>query len=131
MPLSVDVIHTLLKVYPQTIIGIKNSGCQRDVSLGYAKAFMPPLQVWVGNEPDLQTLAGQGATGAVSGVSNVLPRRVQRLVAQADGPTAAADQQRVLAFLKTLGGYGMTAAFKGMMAWLTDHPFGAACARRW
>ena len=122
VPLSVDVIRTLLKLYPQTIIGIKDSGCQRDVSLGYAKAFMPPLQVWVGNEPDLQTLAGQGAVGAVSGVANVLPRLVQRLVAEAGGPGAAADQARVLAFLNILGGYGMTAAFKGMMAWLTDHP---------
>ncbi len=122
VPLSLGVIRTLLKLYPQTIIGIKDSGCEREASLAYAKAFMPPLQVWVGNEPDLQTLAGQGAVGAVSGVANVLPRLVQRLVAQAGGPGAAADQQRVLAFLKILGGYGMTAAFKGMMALLTDHP---------
>jgi 4-hydroxy-tetrahydrodipicolinate synthase len=122
VPLSADVIRTLLELYPETIIGIKDSGCQRDASLACAKAFMPPLQVWVGNEPDLQTLAGQGAVGAVSGVANVLPRLVQRLVGEAAGPGAAADQERVLAFLNILGGYGMTAAFKGMMAWLTDHP---------
>ena len=120
VPLSLHVIQTLLKLYPQTIVGIKDSGCQRETSLAYAKAFMPPLQVWVGNEPDLQTLAGQGAVGAVSGVANVLPRLVQRLVAQAGGPGAAADQQRVLAFLNILGGYGMTAAFKGMMAILNN-----------
>jgi 4-hydroxy-tetrahydrodipicolinate synthase len=122
VPLSHHVVGTLLKLYPQTLIGIKDSGCQRDASLAYAKAFMPPLQVWVGNEPDLQALAGQGATGAVSGVANVLPRLVQRLVAQAGGPNAAADQERVLAFLKILGGYGLTAAFKGIMALLSNHP---------
>jgi 4-hydroxy-tetrahydrodipicolinate synthase len=122
VPLSHVVIETLMKLYPQTIVGIKDSGCQREPSLAYAKAFMPPLQVWVGNEPDLQTLAAQGAKGAVSGVANVLPRLVQRLVAQFDGPTAAADQQRVLAFLKILGGYGLTAAFKGIMAMLHNNP---------
>ncbi len=120
VPLSHPVIRTLLSLYPQIIVGLKDSGCQREPSLAYAKEFMPPLQVWVGNEPDLQTLAGQGAVGAVSGVANVLPRLVQRLVAQAGDPGAAADQQRVLAFLNILGGYGMTAAFKGMMAILNN-----------
>ena len=122
VPLSHAVIDTLLKLYPQTIVGIKDSGCQREASLACAKAFMPPLQVWVGNEPDLQTLAARGARGAVSGVANIMPRLVRRLVEQGAGPGAAADQDRVLALLKILGGYGLTAAFKGVMAQLTGQP---------
>ena len=120
--LSQHVIRTLMALYPNTIVGLKDSGCQREDSLAYAKEFMPPLQVWVGNEPDLQTLSAQGAKGAVSGVANVLPRLVQRLVAQGSGPGAAANQQRVLDFLRILGGYGLTAAFKGIMALLHDNP---------
>jgi 4-hydroxy-tetrahydrodipicolinate synthase len=117
------VVQTLMRRYPKTIIGIKDSGGKRDVSLAFAKAFMPPLQVWVGNEPDLQTLAAQGAVGAVSGVGNVMPRLLQRLVAEFDGPNAVRDQARVTAFIEILvDGWGMTSAFKGVMAILTNDP---------
>ena len=121
--LSHHVVQTLIDRFSQTIIGIKDSGGQQDVSLAFAKAFMPPLQVWVGNEPDLQTLAAQGAMGAVSGVGNVMPRLLQRLVAEFDGPQAERDQARVKAFIQILlDGWGMTAAFKGVMAILNNDP---------
>jgi 4-hydroxy-tetrahydrodipicolinate synthase len=120
--LSQQVIRALLARYPQTIVGLKDSGCQREASLAFAQAFMPPLQVWVGNEPDLQTRAARGSRGAVSGVANIAPRLVRRLVSDFDRPSAAADQQRVLALLEILGGYGLTAAFKGIMAILTGQP---------
>ena len=120
--LSHGVVNALVKRYPQTIIGIKDSGCQRAASLEFAAAFMPPLQVWVGNEPDLQVMAARGSVGAVSGVGNVLPRLLQRLVAQFDGPQAARDLARVKAFIDILGGYGMTAAFKGIMALVNNDP---------
>ena len=41
---------------------------------------MPPMQVWVGNEPDLQVMAALGSVGAVSGIANIAPRLVARLV---------------------------------------------------
>ena len=119
--LSQAVIGPLLQRFPGTVIGLKDSGCQRAASLGFAQANMPPLQVWVGYEPDLQTLATHGAAGAVSGVGNISPRLVQRLIQGPDAPTAAADQQQVLDLLAILGGYGLTAAFKSTMALLTGH----------
>lgn len=120
--LAASVVRALLEQYPGVVVGIKDSGCDRHASLRFAEAFMPPLQVWVGNEPDLQTLAAQGSRGAVSGVANIMPRLVQRLVAQPSGPGAAADLQRVLALLQILPGYGLTAAFKAVMAMHTGQP---------
>lgn len=120
--LSEGVIRTLLQRFPGTIIGLKDSGCQREPSLAFAKAFMPPLQVWVGNEPDLQTLGDRGAMGAVSGVGNISPRLVQRLVQGTATATAAADQQQVLDLLAILNSHGgLTATFKSTMALLTGH----------
>ena len=129
VPLSHAVIATLIKRFPKTIIGIKDSGCQREWSLGLAKAFMPPepkadtprIQVWVGNEPDLQVMATHGTVGAVSGVANITPRLVARMVAHPQGKDAARDMARTQQLLKLLGGYSMTPAFKGMMALLTGH----------
>ena len=120
--LSHAVVSTLLQRHPQSIIGIKDSGGQRDVSLAFAQAFMPPLQVWVGNEPDLQTLAARGSRGAVSGVGNIAPRLVQRLICGAGEPGAEQTQQDLLALLKVLNGYGLTAALKGVMAAFDQHP---------
>ena len=119
--LSHHVIRTLKQLYPETIVGIKDSSGHREGSLAYADAFMPDIQVWVGNEPDQLVMSARGSNGAVSGVANVLPRVIHRLATQHDGPTAAQDMARAKAFIDVLGGYGMTAAFKGIMAILDDH----------
>jgi 4-hydroxy-tetrahydrodipicolinate synthase len=120
--LSLWTISELVSLYPQTVVGIKDSGCDRVFSVGLANALMPPLQVWVGNELDLQTLSGLGSRGAISGVANIFPRLVARLVDQPQGSEAAADLERVQAFLNVIGGYGMTAAFKGVMSVLDSAP---------
>jgi 4-hydroxy-tetrahydrodipicolinate synthase len=120
--LSAPVIQELMRLYPETVIGLKDSGCQREASVVFAQALMPPLQVWVGNELDLQTLSALGSRGAVSGVANMLPRLVARLVDGPVGSDAAGDLARMQAYLTLIGGYGMTAAFKGVMALLDDVP---------
>lgn len=120
--LSVAVVAELLKRHPNVILGLKDSSCQLDQSLAFARAVMPPMQVWVGNELDVQTMAGMGTLGCVSGVANVLPRLVGRLVTQPTAIQAPADLARVKTFLGILGGYGLTAAFKGVMADIDAHP---------
>lgn len=122
VPLSHHVIETLKRLYPRTIVGIKDSSCQREASLALADAFMDRVMVYVGNETDLQSLGARGSRGAVSGVANIMPRLVARLVGQPNGPAAARDQQRIRAFLDIMGGYGLTAAFKGVMAILDNDP---------
>jgi 4-hydroxy-tetrahydrodipicolinate synthase len=114
--LSHQVIRTLHTLYPQTIIGLKDSGGDRDASVEFAIEFMPPLQVWVGHEPDLQSLAAFGSKGAVSGIANILPHLVERLVADSFKTGSDDDQQRVLELIAMLGDYGLTAALKGVLA---------------
>lgn len=114
--LSLQVVRTLHTLYPQTIVGLKDSGGDRNVSTSYAMEFMPPLQVWVGHEPDLQTVAAFGAKGAVSGVANILPQLVQRLVDDSFKTGADDDQQRVVDLLALLNSYGLTAALKAVLA---------------
>ncbi len=117
--LSHAVIAALQRSYPQTIVGIKDSGCELQDSLALARAFMPGLTVYVGNEPDLPELGRRGSTGAVSGLANFMPRLVHRLVAQPDAHGTAKDLARVKQLLALLGGYSLTPALKGIMAVLT------------
>jgi 4-hydroxy-tetrahydrodipicolinate synthase len=114
--LSHAVIAELMRRYPDTIIGIKDSQCERAHSVGLVEAFMPALMVHVGHEPDLPELGRLGSTGAVSGLANFIPRLVHRLVSAPDAPGTAADLARVKALLADLGGYALIPALKGVMA---------------
>jgi len=120
--LSHHVIATLRELYPQTIVGIKDSACDTAHSLALAAAFMPPITVYVGYEPDLPELGRRGSTGAVSGLANFMPRLVHRLVAQPDAPGAAEDLARVKRILDILGGYALMPALKGIMSLHTGEP---------
>ena len=114
--LSHAVIAALLRLYPQTIVGIKDSGCETAHALALADAFMPALGVHVGYEPDLPALARRGSAGAVNGLSNFMPRLVQRLIAAPDAPGTEHDLARVRQLLTVLGSYALTPALKGIMA---------------
>ena len=117
--LSHEVIATLKRLYPQTIVGIKDSSCELSHSLALAEAFMPELTVYVGNEADLPELGRRGSTGAVSGLANFMPRLVHRLVTQPDAPGTLQDLARVAQLMGLLGGYALTPALKGVMAVLS------------
>lgn len=127
--LSHAVIAELKRRYPDTIVGIKDSQCDRAHSVALAEAFMPTVTVHVGNEPDLPEMGRRGSTGAVSGLANFMPRLVHRLVAEYDSPGAAEDLARVRQLLGILGGYALMPALKGIMtmqsgdaAWLRVRP---------
>jgi 4-hydroxy-tetrahydrodipicolinate synthase len=117
--LSHRAIRTLWRLYPQTIAGIKDSGCALTDSLAFADAFMPRLGVHVGNEPDLPALGRRGSAGAVSGLANFVPRLVQRLALELDAPGTAADLERVQTLLGIFSDYSLTPALKATMASLT------------
>lgn len=123
--LSHGVIAELLRRYPQRIVAIKDSACDRAWSLGLAEAFMPVqgpvIGVHVGNELDLPALAGRGSRGAVSGLANFMPRVVHRLATEPEAARSAAEHARVERLLAWLGGYALIPALKAVMAAQTGH----------
>jgi len=117
--LSHHVISMLKKMYPDTILGIKDSQCDTAHSIALADAFMKTLTVYVGYEPDLPEMGRRGSTGAISGLANFMPRLVSRLVTQPDAPATARERERVLELLRQLQGFSLVPALKGVMAALT------------
>lgn len=120
--LSHAVIAELLRRYEGTIVGIKDSGCDRAHSEGLARAFMPPITVYVGNEPDLPTLGRLGSTGAISGLANFFARVVTRMVLEPDAPDTARDAQRVQTVLDLLKPHALLPALKSVMATVERDP---------
>ena len=86
------------------------------LSVGLARAFMPGITVYVGNETDLPTLGRLGSTGAISGLANFCPRLVHRLVMQPDHPGIDDDLAQVQALLGGLDGLSLMPGIKGVMA---------------
>ena len=119
--LSTAVVQRLAALYPDTIVGIKDSQCELAHSLALADAVMPGLTVHVGNEPDLPALGRRGSTGAVSGLANFMPRTVRRLVLQPDDAATPAALARVQQLLGLLGGYALIPALKAIMAADSGH----------
>ncbi|MGH8649458.1 MAG: dihydrodipicolinate synthase family protein, partial [Burkholderiales bacterium] len=117
--LSHHVIATLKNMYPNTILGIKDSACSTAHSVGLAEAFMKDLTVYVGFEPDLPEMGRRGSTGAISGLANFMPRVVKRLVTQPEAATTPADRERIIKLLGLLEGYSLMPALKGIMAILS------------
>ncbi|MES2946679.1 MAG: dihydrodipicolinate synthase family protein [Pseudomonadota bacterium] len=120
--LSQHVISTLKTMYPDTILGIKDSACTTAHSVGLAEAFMKDLTVYVGFEPDLPEMGRRGSTGAISGLANFMPRVVGQLVTQPDAATTPAQRERVIKLIDLLGGYSLMPSLKGIMAILTNEP---------
>jgi 4-hydroxy-tetrahydrodipicolinate synthase len=120
--LSHAVIQHLIDRYPQLIVGIKDSSCERDHSVGLAKAFMPGITVYVGNELDLPPLGQMGSTGAISGLANFLPQTVRRMVKSHSGPHIEQDVTTVTNVLNLVRPYSLMPALKGIMAHLSQDP---------
>jgi 4-hydroxy-tetrahydrodipicolinate synthase len=120
--LTHGVIAELVKRYPKLIAGIKDSSCDRAHSVALAKAFMPPLTVYVGFEPDLPTMGPMGSTGAISGLANFLPRIVHRMVLESTAASTAHDAQRVQSMLDLLQAHSLMPALKSVMATLHNDP---------
>jgi 4-hydroxy-tetrahydrodipicolinate synthase len=116
------VIAELIKRYPGIVAGIKDSSCDRAHSVALGQAFMPPLTVYVGFEPDLPTMGPMGSTGAISGLANFLPRIVHRMVLEPTASSTAHDAQRVQTILDLLKPHSLMPALKSVMATLHDDP---------
>ena len=114
--LTHKVIRQLVSRYPKIIVGIKDSACDRAHSEGLAKAFMPPLTVYVGYEPDLTTMGPLGSSGAISGLANFMPRVVHRMVLSSTAPQTAQDAKRIDGMLQLLKPHSLMPALKGVMA---------------
>lgn len=114
--LSHEVIAELLRAHPRRIVAIKDSAGNRAHALALAAAFMPPLGVHVGHEPDLPALAGRGSRGAVSGLANFMPRLVHQLATEPDARRSTAALAKVERLLGWLGSHALIPALKGIMA---------------
>jgi 4-hydroxy-tetrahydrodipicolinate synthase len=127
-PLSPALIERLVKAYPQTIAGLKDSsgdwqGTRRMI------AKFPTLAIFPSSESRLLEGLVLGAAGCISATANIQPGAIRKLIDSHGTDRAQAWHDRISAVRTIVEAYPLIAALKAVMAhetgdddWLVTRP---------
>jgi 4-hydroxy-tetrahydrodipicolinate synthase len=132
VPMTLSFIERLIKAYPTTVIGIKDSGGDFANSKAMLEAF-PDFRVFSGSERFLLDNLRSGGAGCISAMGNVHPGAIVNLYQtrnspEADAKQSALNQMRTLyekvtmiaALKRTVAEYGKAPSFKIVRPPLTE-----------
>lgn len=123
VPLSHALIERLLKAYPGTIAGIKDSGGDWEHTASLIREFQPQgFQVFAGTETVLLETLKAGGAGCITATANVNATEIMRLYQTWQEVGAAqlqADINRRRALFQALP---LIPAMKAAIAWQTNTP---------
>ena len=111
VPLGLSLISRLIKDFPDTVVGIKDSSGDWDNVAAMLKEF-PGFAIFPASESFLSRARPLGAAGCISATANVNPAGIARLCAQWDQPQAVQLQQQADSIRQTFQKYPMIAALK-------------------
>ena len=120
--ISLALIERLLKAYPETIAGMKDSsGDWNNTKAALDRFSTAGFDVFVGSETFLLANMRNGGTGAISATANVNPAKIAALYREWTTSGADAMQERLDTVRKIFGKYPMIAAMKRAVAhWRRD-----------
>jgi 4-hydroxy-tetrahydrodipicolinate synthase len=120
--ISLSLIDRLLKSYPETIAGMKDSSGDWNNTKAVLDQFSKAgFDVFVGSETFLLANMRNGGVGAISATANVNPAKIAALHRQWTSGDADAMQGRLDSVRKVFAKYPMIAAMKRAVAhWTQD-----------
>jgi 4-hydroxy-tetrahydrodipicolinate synthase len=122
---SLDLVGRLIKAYPQTVVGLKDSSGDWSNTAGLLERY-PGFAVFPGSEVFLLDALRKGGAGCITATGNINVSGIARLYANWQGPQASALQAEVTTVRKTMQAYPMVPALKRVVAHFHDDPDWAA-----
>ena len=119
--ISLGLIERLIKRYPETVVGIKDSSGEWDNTKAMLDAF-PDFDVFPGAETFLLDAMRGGGAGCISATANVNPAAIVTLFRNWQADDADARQGALTATRATIQAYPMIAALKATIASFADDP---------
>jgi 4-hydroxy-tetrahydrodipicolinate synthase len=117
------LIERLLKAYPTTIAGIKDSGGDWANTKTLLDEFgATGFDVFVGSEAFLLDNMRNGGVGCISATANVNAAAIDRLYREWQQPDAASQQDALNVVRAIVGQRGMIPSLKAVVAHFTNHP---------
>jgi len=121
VPFGLDLISRLLKAYPKTIVGIKDSSGDLDNLKAMLKEF-PGFAVFSGTESLLLENMRLGGAGCISATANVNPAAIHNLFENWQSEDAENLQNGLNGLRHTVQQYPMIPALKKLVAYYSDDP---------
>ncbi|MGQ0484643.1 MAG: dihydrodipicolinate synthase family protein [Hyphomicrobiales bacterium] len=121
VPIPLGLIGRLIGRYPETVIGIKDSGGDMRHTQTMLETF-PDFRVFCGSESFLTETVRLGGAGCISASANVNPSAICDAFGRATETGAAERQAELDAFRQTLEPYPMIPALKRIVAELARYP---------
>jgi 4-hydroxy-tetrahydrodipicolinate synthase len=113
--ITLPLIERLLKRYPDTVVGIKDSGGDFNNTKAMIDAF-PGFRVFSGSERFLLDTMRHGGAGCISAMANIHPGAIVNLYETRSGDDAPAKQQALNAMRKAYEAVAMIPALKRTVA---------------
>jgi 4-hydroxy-tetrahydrodipicolinate synthase len=119
VPISLGLIERLLKAYPNTVVGIKDSAGDFANMQAMLKAF-PGFSVLAGADPLMKPLLEAGGHGCITATSNLVGKQLATVFAHFANPDMAAvveaAQARIVAVRNISNKYVQIPAIKALIA---------------
>ncbi|MFN7086109.1 MAG: dihydrodipicolinate synthase family protein [Burkholderiales bacterium] len=117
------LVERLLKAYPKSIAGMKDSSGDWNNTKTFLDAFAKQgFDVFAGSESFLLANMRNGGAGCISATANVNPAAIDRLYREWQNADAEAQQKALDVVRNTVGQYVMIAALKQVVAHYTRDP---------
>jgi len=114
--LSIGLIERLVKAYPDTVVGIKDSSGDWDNTRAMLERRWDDFRVFAGSERYLLRTLQHGGAGCISATANVNPAAMRRLYDTWQGAQAATAQEGLDALRNIVLRYPMIPALKAIIA---------------
>ena len=121
VPFSDALVSRLLKAYPRTIAGMKDSGGDWRHMERMMRDF-PGFRVFAGTERFLLDTLRTGGAGCITATANVTCRLAGELYARWRSDSAGAMQARLTKVRAAIETYPMIPALRSIMAEITQEP---------
>ncbi len=123
VPISLSLIERLLKAYPGTVAGIKDSSGDWNNTRAMLEQFQPHgFDVFSGSEAFLLATLRGGGAGCITATANVNPGPIARLARSWQQPDADNQQAALNAVRGVLQQFTMIPALKAAIAYYSDDP---------
>jgi 4-hydroxy-tetrahydrodipicolinate synthase len=123
VPITLALIERLLKSFPGTVAGVKDSSGDWSNTKAMLDAFAKSgFDVFAGSEVFLLENMRNGGKGCITATGNINPAAINRLYEGWQGPNADTLQKAITATRNVMQKYPMMAALKAMIAHYARDP---------
>lgn len=119
---SVPLIQRLVKEFPKTVVGLKDSSGDWSNTKAILEACGPEFEVFPGSEVFLLDGLRNGAVGCISATANVSARQIRNVFDNWHGPDADKLQGEITALRKAIQAFPMIPVLKALIAHYREDP---------